>query len=247
MTAEFRPMSDTGYRRVKSVLAPVFSRLWPKTVTGLGNIPVDGPAILAPNHISFLDSVFLAEIAPRRVFFIGKAEYLDSWKTRYLFPALGMIPVDRRGGDAAEAALDAAASVLAAGHLFGIFPEGTRARDGFLHRGRTGVARLALRTGAPIVPVGIEGTDEIQPPDSRLPRILKPCTFRFGRAIDVSRFAGRQGDGRVLRQITDQVMYEVAELSGRTYVDTYAGRDVRTEPTGMAAADPPASAPAVSS
>ncbi len=122
-----------------------------------------GPAILCPNHISFIDSVFLMLSLPRNISFVGKAEYMDSWKTKFLFPAMGMIPIDRAGGDKSQRALDIAQNVLERGELFGIYPEGTRSRDGRLYKGRTGAARLAMATGAPIYPVGIVGTDKVQP------------------------------------------------------------------------------------
>ena len=137
-----------------------------------------------------IDSFFLPVALPRQITFVGKAEYMDSWKTRRLFPALGMIPIDRSGGSASERALNTAARVLEHGGLFGIYPEGTRARDGRLHRGHTGPARLALRTRCPIVPVGILGTRDVQPPDAKLPRPFKPVQIRFGRPIDLSRYAG---------------------------------------------------------
>ena len=160
---------------------PVVSRLWTIHREGYDRLPGDGPAILCPNHISFLDSAFLMLTLPRRISFVGKAEYMDSWKTKFLFPALGMIPIDRTGGKASIAALDAAESVLQRGELFGIFPEGTRSRDGYLYKGHTGAARLALRVGCPIYPVGIVGTDKIQPPDAKLPKLRRECAITIGR------------------------------------------------------------------
>ena len=150
---------------------------------GTSGCPVDGPAILCPNHISFLDSAFLMLTLPRNISFVGKAEYMDSWKTKYLFPALGMIPIDRSGGEKSAPALDAAAGVLRRGELFGIFPEGTRSRDGPLHKGRTGAARLALDVGCPIFPVGIVGTDAIQPPGAKAPKPFKRCSITIGRPV----------------------------------------------------------------
>ncbi|MFQ5558877.1 MAG: lysophospholipid acyltransferase family protein, partial [Acidimicrobiales bacterium] len=129
---------------------PLFRALWRIRTVGLEHIPSNGPAIIAPNHTSVLDSFLLPMVLPRRITFVGKAEYLDDWKTRYLFPALGMIPIDRSGGDSAQRALDTAANLLDDGELFGIYPEGTRSRTGLLHKGHTGAARLACRTGAPI-------------------------------------------------------------------------------------------------
>src|SRR6476620_7302834 len=151
--------------RARSVLGPVIRKLWKLDVQGLDRLPSEGPAVLCPNHISFLDSAFLMFSLPRRISFVGKAEYMDSWKTRHLFPALGMIPIDRSGGKKSMIALEAAEGVLERGELMGIFPEGTRSRDGYLYKGHTGAARLAVKVGCPILPVGIVGTDEIQPPD----------------------------------------------------------------------------------
>jgi 1-acyl-sn-glycerol-3-phosphate acyltransferase len=208
-------------------LTPPFRFLWRVTTEGLDHVPATGGAIIAPNHISVLDSFFVPLVLPRRITYVGKAEYLDDWKTRWLFPAMGMIPIDRSGGDSSRRALDAAAGVLEAGELFGIYPEGTRARDGVLHKGHTGMARLALRTGAPIVPVGIVGTDAVQPPDARFPHPFRRVHLRFGRPVRVERYRGRADDRLVLRQITDEVMYEIAALSGQEYVDTYATKPAR--------------------
>jgi 1-acyl-sn-glycerol-3-phosphate acyltransferase len=186
---------------------------------------------VAPNHISVLDSFFVPAVLPRRITYVGKAEYLDNWKTRHLFPALGMIAIDRTGGDAAAAALDAAAGLLDAGELFGIYPEGTRSRDGVLHRGHTGVARLALRTGAPILPVGIQGTREVMPPGARRPALWHTVRIRIGRPIAVDHYRDRARDRLILRQITDELMYEIRELSGQRYVDEYATRRSERLPT----------------
>lgn len=204
------------------VLTPPFRFFWKVTTEGLEHVPSRGGAIIAPNHISVLDSFFVPLVLPRRITYVGKAEYLNDWKTRWLFPAMGMIPIDRSGGDSSARALDAAAGILEGGELFGIYPEGTRARDGKLHKGHTGVARLALRTGAPIVPVGIVGTDRVQPPDAKLPLPFRRVHIRFGRPIDMRRYRGRADDRMLLRQITDEVMFEIAALSGQEYVDTYA-------------------------
>jgi len=207
----------------RAVLTPPFRFLWSVTTEGMDNIPATGGAIVAPNHISVLDSFFVPLVLPRRITYVGKAEYMDDWKTRFLFPAMGMIPIDRSGGDSATAALDAAAGCLEAGELFGIYPEGTRARDGLLHKGHTGVARLALRTGSPIVPVGIIGSDQVQPPDAKFPAPFRRVHIRFGRPISVERYQDRANDRMVLRQIMDEVMYEIRELSGQEYVNEYAG------------------------
>ena len=203
-------------------LRPVFSALWRIRAVGLDNIPTEGPAILAPNHTSVIDSFFVPATLPRRITYVGKAEYLDDWKTRWLFPALGMVPIDRSGGDAATRALDTAAGLLDDGELFGIYPEGTRARDGFLHKGHTGVARLSLRTGAPIVPVGILGTRQVQPPDTTVPKPFRPVEIRFGRPIHPASTETVSDTRLRLRQITDEVMFEIRALTGQDYVDEYA-------------------------
>jgi 1-acyl-sn-glycerol-3-phosphate acyltransferase len=225
-------MADRQYGRLynvaKSTLGPLSRALWRTHVTGLHHVPKDGGAIICPNHISFLDSPLLMFNLPRRITYVGKAEYLDDWKTKYLFPAVGMIPLDRSGGKKSMDALDVAAGVLDGGELFGIFPEGTRSRNGLLHRGHTGAARLALRCGVPIVPVGIRGTDQIQPPDAAMPNVFTSCQLNFGRPIDVTRYLDRADDRLVLRQIIDEVMFSIRDLSGQQYVDTYATK--KTEP-----------------
>jgi len=204
------------------MLRPVFASFWRLRAVGLDNIPASGSAILSPNHTSVIDSFFLPAVLPRRITFVGKAEYLDDWKTRRLFPALGMIPIDRSGGDAADRALATAARLLDEGELFGIYPEGTRARDGYLHKGHTGAARLSLQTGAPIVPVGILGTRAIQPPDASFPKPFRPVEVRFGRPIRPAT-ASDVADTRMrLRQITDELMFEIRALTGQDYVNTYA-------------------------
>jgi 1-acyl-sn-glycerol-3-phosphate acyltransferase len=211
------------YPAARAVLRPAFHFAWRIRLHGDERLPAEGPAILCPNHTSVLDSFLLPTVLPRRITFVGKAEYLDDWKTRHLFPALGMVPIDRSGGDAAQRALDAAARVLERGELFGIYPEGTRSRDGKLRRGRTGAARLALRTGAPLVPVGIVGTRNIQPPGARVPSLFRTCVIRLGRPIDPAHHRGRGDDRMVLRRLTDELMYEIRSLSGQEYVDEYHG------------------------
>lgn len=208
---------------VRAVMKPVFRFLWRATVTGVEHIPRDGGAILCANHLSAFDSFILPSVLPRGITYVGKAEYLEDWKTRTLFPALGMIPIDRRGGSQAKAALGAAKAVLEEGKLFGIYPEGTRSRSGNLHKGHTGAARLAIETGCPIIPVGMKGTLNIQPPDQSWPRPFVPCTITIGEPIDVGRYQERSGDRAVYRQLIDEVMFEIAALSGQIYVDCYAG------------------------
>jgi 1-acyl-sn-glycerol-3-phosphate acyltransferase len=206
------------------VLTPAFRFGWRIHLEGAQNVPGQGGAIVCPNHVSVIDSFLLPSVLPRRITFVGKAEYLDNWKTKHLFPALGMIPLDRSGGDASKRALDTAARVLESGELFGIYPEGTRSRDGRLHRGHTGPARLALRTGAPLVPVGLVGTREIQPPGCKIPQPFRPCAIRIGRPIAVGHYRDRPDDHLVLRELTDELMFEIRALTGQDYVDEYATR-----------------------
>lgn len=215
------------YWLLKYVLLGPWLRLifWPR-VEGRGYVPATGPAIIASNHLSFSDSIFMPLMVKRKVTFVAKAEYftgrgLKGWLVKMFFIGTGTIPVDRSGGRAAQAALDTQLRVLREGNLAGIYPEGTRSPDGRLYRGKTGVARLALESGAPVVPVVMLNADEIQPPGKLLPRI-KRVKIRFGRPLDFSRYAGMAGDRFVERAVTDEIMYELMELSGREYVDVYA-------------------------
>lgn len=219
-----------AYPVAKAIVKPVANLLWRFHATGLHHVPSTGPAIFCPNHISFFDSIVLPCVLPRRISYVGKAEYMDSWKTRYVFPAIGMIPLERTGGSASQRALDTAAKVLARDEFFGIYPEGTRSRDGQLHRGHTGAARLALRTGAPLVPVGIRGTDLIQPAGASAPKPFTSCQVNIGEPIDVTRYLDRHDDRLILRQLIDEVMYEIRKLSGQDYVDTYAGKSAKSQP-----------------
>jgi len=221
-------------QRTRTVVRPIANRLWKFHLEGFERLPPEGPAILCPNHISFLDSGFLMLHVGRNISFVGKAEYMDSWKTKYLFPALGMIPIDRSGGDKSSAALDAAEEVLRRGELFGIFPEGTRSRDGYLYKGHTGAARLALRVGCPIFPVGVIGTRDIQPPDAKLPKLGKEATIKIGRPIKVDRYRNKVDDHLVLRQITDELMFEIRELTGQEYRNTYATKKAESLPAEKA-------------
>jgi 1-acyl-sn-glycerol-3-phosphate acyltransferase len=221
----------------KRLIVPLFRLLWRIEVNGADRVPVSGPAVLCPNHMAAIDSFILPAVLRRAVTFVGKAEYLDDWKTRRLFPALGMIPIDRSGGDRAAAALDAARRVLDGGGLFAIYPEGTRSRTGKLYRGHTGAARLAIETGSPIIPVGLVGTAAIQPVDVTLPRPFRRAKVRFGTPIDVGRYRHRAGDHTAFRELTDEVMYEIQQLSGQDYVACYAGDD-RPDDDGTGPAEP---------
>ncbi len=209
--------------RTRAVVRPLANLAWDIEKVGYERLPADGPAILCPNHISFLDSALLMLTVPRNISFVGKAEYMDDWKTKYLFPALGMIPIDRSGGSKSQAALDAAEDVLKRGELFGIYPEGTRSRDGDLYKGRTGAARLATSIGCPIFPVGITGTDEIQPIGSNMPKWGKSCRIEIGRAIRPERYAGRGAEHLAWRSMIDEVMFEIREMTGQTYHNAYSG------------------------
>nr|WHW29276.1 putative 1-acyl-sn-glycerol-3-phosphate acyltransferase [uncultured bacterium] len=229
-------VSKYGFGAVRKFV----DRLWDVEVEGIENVPLEGSGIITPNHLSFCDSIFVPTALPRRIWAIGKGEYMDDWKTKHIFPAMGMIPVDRSGGDAAKRALDTAARVLDGGHLFMIYPEGTRSRSGNLHKGRTGAARLAIRCNAPIIPVGHKGTLEIQPPDSVMLKPFKTITVRFGRQMWAEEF-GDPNDPRVLRLFTDAVMFEISKLSGQEYVDTYAGAPTR--PAAETKKAPPISVP----
>lgn len=191
------------------------------TIEGLDKVPRHGGIILCPNHLSFIDSPLVMSLVPRRVLAIGKGEYMNDWYTRYTFPAFGMMPIDRSGGTKANQTLNEAAAWVASGEALLIYPEGTRTRDGKLHRGRTGPVRLALRAECPIVPVGIEGTDQAQPIDSVIPRRNAPCTLRFGEPLDMVSMSNGKNDRRTLRALTDELMFEICELSGQEYVDEY--------------------------
>lgn len=205
-----------GLQRLTNVLC----RGWRLSVDGIENLPETGPVIIAANHVSFLDSPLLMFELPRRVCFLGKAEYLDSRASRTLFPALGMIPVERGGGRAALTAMRKGLDVLRNDGILGIYPEGTRSRDGRLYRGHTGLAWLAFRSGAPIVPVGIRGTDDVQPPGARFPNLRGECSISIGEPLTTERYEAK--DRRTHRILTDDVMFEISQLSGQVYADRYA-------------------------
>jgi len=228
-----------AYRALKILLTPVFRLLWRVRVEGAEHVPVRGPVILAPNHVTFLDSLFLPLVVRRRVTFVAKAEYFDSWKTAWFFRACGQIPMRREGGSASERALAAARDVLEAGGVLGIYPEGTRSPDGRLYRGHTGVARLALACRVPVVPVGLVGTSEVQRPGSNMPRPFKRVTVRFGATVDGSRYhAEAANDPLALRRFTDELMFEIRELSDQEYVDRYAKRHGVVGGADVAAVEP---------
>jgi 1-acyl-sn-glycerol-3-phosphate acyltransferase len=208
------------------LLGPWLRLLYRPLVEGRRHVPSAGPAIIASNHLAFSDSIFMPLVVRRRVTFVAKAEYftgtgLKGWLVKMFFIGTGTIPVDRTGGRAAQAALDTQLRVLREGHLAGIYPEGTRSPDGRLYRGKTGVARLALESGAPVVPVVMLNADELQPPGTLRPK-FKRVRIRFGPPLDFRRYDGMAGDRFVERAVTDEIMYRLMELSGREYVDVYA-------------------------
>jgi len=211
------------YLLTRTVLAPVARLIYRPVIEGRENIPRTGPLLLASNHLSFIDSFVIPLVAPRRVVFLAKSEYFTGdgvrglWM-RWLFTALGAIPV-QRGTLGAQEGLDSALEVLKDGLAFGIYPEGTRSRDGRLYRGRTGVAWLALTAGCPVVPVALSGTQDIQPVGSRVPRIGR-ITVRFGEPLDFSHLQGAKA-GPARREATDAVMMAIRELSGQEFVPRY--------------------------
>ncbi|WP_405579291.1 lysophospholipid acyltransferase family protein [Streptomyces sp. NBC_01190] len=211
---------------LKAILLVLMRLFYRPTVEGAERIPGTGPVILAGNHVTFVDSLFLSLVVRRQVYFIGKDEYITGKGPKgrlmaWFFTTCGMIPVDRDGGHGGVAALMTGRRVLDAGRIFGIYPEGTRSPDGRLYRGRTGVARLALMTGAPVVPFAMVGTDKVQPGGTGMIHIA-PVTIRFGAPLDFSRYEGMERDRYVLRAVTDEVMSHVMKLSGQEYVDIYA-------------------------
>lgn len=219
------------YRAVHTVVRPTVRAVWRPTVTGLEHVPRSGAVILASNHLSFVDSVVIPVVAPRKVVFLAKSDYFTGRGVRGAlqrawFEGLGMLPVDREDTRAAIASLDTALEVLGRGEAFGIYPEGTRSRDGRLYRGRTGVAHLALTAGCPVVPVALGGTQDIQPVGSKLPR-LATVTVRFGEPIEVAGEYDGVPPGRARRELTDRVMAAIGALSGQEEAGVYNERPAR--------------------
>lgn len=213
-----------AYWILKAILSPVLRFLFKVRVTGLENVPKDAAVIFASNHVSFCDSIFLPLVLKRRITFVAKAEYFDDPKTAWFFRAVGQIPIRREGGNASQRALETARGVLEAGGAFGIYPEGTRSPDGRLYKGHTGIARLALQTKAPIIPVAMIGTREAQPIGQVKPNFFMPITVAFGKPLSYDYLVDQADDRQVLRSITDEVMFELRELSGQDYVNQYAKR-----------------------
>jgi 1-acyl-sn-glycerol-3-phosphate acyltransferase len=216
------------YSILKSILEPTLGVLFRPEVEGLEHVPDEGPAIIASNHLSFSDSIFMPLVVSRRVTFLAKSEYftgkgIKGRTTATLFRALGQVPVDRSGGKAGEEALTTGLEILEQGDLLAIYPEGTRSPDGRLYRGRTGIARLALESGVPVIPVAMVNTDKIQPPGKVLPKIMR-VGIKFGEPLNFERYEGMSQDRFVLRSITDEIMYSLMEMGGQEYVDIYASR-----------------------
>ncbi|CAH0173773.1 1-acyl-sn-glycerol-3-phosphate acyltransferase [Arthrobacter sp. Bi83] len=229
-------------------LGPVLRTLFRPWVKGLDNVPAEGAAIIASNHLSFSDSIFMPLMVPRPVIFLAKSEYftgtgLKGRMTALFFRLTNQLPMDRSGGAASAASLETGMDVLTSGGLLGIYPEGTRSPDARLYRGKVGVARLALQAGVPVIPVAMIGTDKVQPIGKRLPNIRR-IGMIFGEPLDFSRYQGMAEDRLIQRSVTDEIMYELMRLSGQEYVDEYAAVvKLRLAGKGPSAAAPSAETP----
>jgi len=208
------------------VAGPIIKTAFRPWVSGVENIPREGAVILASNHLSFIDSIFLPLLIERRIYFLAKSDYFvgkgfKGWAIKNFLLGTGMLPIDRSGGKASEASLNTGLKVLAKGDVLGIYPEGTRSPDGKMYRGRTGVARMILESHARVVPVAMVDTDKVMPIGSKIPKVRRVGVV-FGEPLDFSRFEGMEGDRFILRSITDEIMYELSRISGQEYVDVYA-------------------------
>jgi 1-acyl-sn-glycerol-3-phosphate acyltransferase len=222
-------MNNLPYGILRAFLTPFLMILFRPKVKGLRHVPASGPLIIASNHLSFSDSIFMPLVVPRKVTFLAKSEYFTSPGPKGLlkkltFIALGQVPVDRSGGRRSEAALITGLKVLAEGKCLGIYPEGTRSPDGRLYKGRTGIARLAIESGAPIIPVAMFNTEKIQPTGTVVPKVMR-VKMIFGEPMY---FDGDSTDLQYLREVTDQIMSTIQEMSGQEYVDTYATKAKKT-------------------
>ncbi|MFI9568067.1 lysophospholipid acyltransferase family protein [Streptomyces rishiriensis] len=209
------------------VLGPLLKLLFRPRIEGLEHVPDSGAAIIAGNHLSFSDHFLMPAILGRRITFLAKAEYftgpgLKGRLTAAFFRSAGQIPVDRSGKEAGQAAIREGLGVLAKDELLGIYPEGTRSHDGRLYKGKVGVAVMALKSRAPVIPCAMIGTFEAQPPGKKIPT-LHPVAIRFGEPLEFSRYLGMEDEKAVLRAITDEIMYAILRLSEQEYVDQYAG------------------------
>ncbi|WP_439594182.1 lysophospholipid acyltransferase family protein [Microbacterium sp.] len=208
------------------VIGPIVKAIWRPWIIGRRNVPAEGAAILASNHLSVMDSVFLPLMIDRRMSFLAKSDYftgkgIKGWSTRMFMKATGQIPIDRSGGKASEASLNTGLQVLGRGDLLGIYPEGTRSPDGRLYRGRTGLARMALEAHVPVVPVVMVDTETMLPIGHTIPRVVRIGVV-IGEPLDFSRFAGMEGDRYILRSVTDEIMVALQRLGEQQYDDVYA-------------------------
>lgn len=210
------------YRALRRALPKVVVPYLRMTVEGQEHVPATDPVIFAANHLSFIDSIVLPLSVPRPIYYLAKADYFESWKTRWFFRAAGCVPTKRDQGKG-TGALETGVEILRSGDPIGIYPEGTRSPDGRLYRGKTGPVRMALEADVPIIPVGIEGTDEAQPIGSYAVK-RHPVTVRLGEPLDLSRYRDDRDDPFVLRAATDELMFEIMMLSGQEYVDEYASK-----------------------
>lgn len=233
-------------------MGPLLSLLGRPKVEGLEHIPANGPAILASNHLAVADSFYLPLVVPRRITFLAKQEYftgtgLKGRAIAWFYTVAGQVPIDRTDADSAQAALDTASRILDQGKLLGMYPEGTRSPDGRLYKGKTGLARLALESGVPVIPVAMIGTDVVNPPGSKMWRFGR-VTVRIGKPMDFRRFDGLAGNRFIERAVIDEVVYELMQLSGQEYVDIYAA-NLKTDakpvsgPAGSPGNQPPARVP----
>ncbi len=208
------------------VAGPILKTVFRPWVSGLENIPRTGAVILASNHLSVIDSVFLPLVVDRRIYFLAKSDYFvgrtfKGWAIKHFLLGTGMLPIDRSGGKASEASLNTGLGVLAKGDVLGIYPEGTRSPDGKLYRGRTGVARMVLEAHVPVVPIAMIDTEKVMPMGTKMPKVHR-IGIIIGEPLDFSRFEGMEGDRFILRSITDEIMYELSRISGQEYSDVYA-------------------------
>ena len=223
---EVAHVTAVAYWVIKTILGPILRSIFRPWVRGLENVPSTGGAILSSNHLSFSDSIFMPLMVKRRVTFLAKSEYFTGTGVKgrvkaMFFRGMGQLPVDRSGGTASEAALSSGLRVLRRGELLGVYPEGTRSPDARLYRGKTGIARMALESRLPVIPIAMIGTEKVQPIGKRLPSIHRVGII-IGKPLDFSRYDGLADDRHVLRSVTDEIMYELMRLSGQEYVDEYA-------------------------
>ena len=208
------------------VIGPLLTTVFRPWITGLENVPRTGPIIVVCNHLSFVDSIFLPLMIDRQMAFLAKSDYftgkgIKGWLVRFFMTSAGQLPIDRTGGKASEASLNAGLQILAEGGVLAIYPEGTRSPDGRMYRGRTGVARMILEANVPVIPAAVIGTEKVMPLGSTIPKVHRVGVV-IGKPLDFSRFEGMESDRFVLRSITDEIIYEMNKLSEQEYVDVYA-------------------------